>query len=321
MFFLLTALVSLGNDFLYHLASTNMEIGSNSWIGELGHLTYSPSKSYRIEIHEKDGVSCMCFGEQTGDFNSISMAIVHDYLKRRRLSIKSYYKNYPSTSCSIYDKNTSLIYIVSDTVGAYPLWLSFFNPDNFSKSGQLIITNDFLGAKRIGFTEITPIGPGQVMAYNLVTRQIRSIWHWQSQYLKATRETFIMRTDYYALKLFATSMNAIKNKYKSIQLKPPNITIEINTMDELSRLMHCTVDALNFSRNIRFTRAPVYHETVFSNSILNSILGTNIIIFYYRLLHYYSVFFIFNLSKLILRLFLIDQMMFGNQGNIINTNI
>ena len=170
-------------------------------------------------------------------------------------------------SCILHDTSRQKLWLMSDYVGSMPLWYSIHAPhydymerkgsdESHSKDdkGKFIVTTDFISAVRLGFRQITPLGPGQVVLISSSSLEIISVYQRNARNNQADKTTNHNRNnvytnpDYYATNLLSASLRSLhihKTVYKS------NGTIEEFAVHFNRRqAFRCRLQGTKYSREI-----------------------------------------------------------------------
>lgn len=176
-------LVSLDASFISHVKTSGLNLYSVNLYKGYVHVAYGQNdlEASTEYIYFEENYSSMC--ASSTDYNSSSnyktaKALLKKHTERIYKNGKDYsFHVEPSNmSCTIVDFNLHTIWLVSDIIGSIPLWYGLSTTNK-----NFMITSDLFGAQQLGYiTSMTALGPGQIIAIDMKTYEIRKFSHWKS---------------------------------------------------------------------------------------------------------------------------------------------
>ena len=183
---LTTALPALNQPFQSHITNSGQTLYSATLWNTVGHVVYGHEvHEYPIQetIYVSNGISGMCAGDNRHHFNDnlkAAEALVKGYINYVENKKEHWAVELTSYSCLLFDFEINTLWLVGDRVGSVPLWYSISSTDQ-----TFMITSDLIAAQRIGYNHpLTPLGPGQVIALDIATSELKHFSQWQSKFKK-----------------------------------------------------------------------------------------------------------------------------------------
>lgn len=180
-------------------------------------------------------------------------------------------------TCTLVDTLHNRILLVSDAVASSPLWYAF-PASKIDEEGEVsglkhstlpgfVVTNDLLAANLLGFTHLTPLGPGHILAMDTMTNELVGFTQWHVDYLPLEAEFHPQSSSVpYAYRLFGAALKTLKDSLTShisshkvsstanngINNKDSTtiIILEKDPTDASSKLLLCAAEALEIKRKI-----------------------------------------------------------------------
>lgn len=213
-----------------------------------------------------DSISCICSPSssvRTRDVYQILQA--ENEIIRRYIDYTSNGNNEYSTtgwfpffltdvSCSLFDSKTNHLWLISDLVGASPIWYSiqhslYNSTTKNAGKGQIIATTDLILAVLLGFKQPTPLGAGQIVVIDLEHLEVILTGFRDSRRRVGKYEN----PEYYAYNLLASSMSSLE----SILEMNSSILMEIDRSEPASVLLECSLNCLGKQYSARLARSLV----------------------------------------------------------------
>ena len=283
-----TTLSVLDAVFLTHLKHAGLTLyRADSLWGPHGHVVYGPLLPQRFayepfDIVVGEDVSCMCAGLLSGGplhYNTTTLlaaaelhAAYTHYLSHPSRTPAMLADLIPPTnqhSCTLFDNRHMAVLLVSDKVGAVPLWYAL-------SSDYAVATTDLIGAQRLGFNmSLTPLGPGQSILLDLARDQVDFV-QWSPRELlhkpprEAGRESLKMHLQVHAKQLFDAAKRALMSSVRALEggavsssssAPAPSVPVypllEVDPTEAASLILDCAGSALKLSRAARRSKALV----------------------------------------------------------------
>jgi len=285
-----TTLSVLDAVFLTHLKHAGLTLyRADSLWGRHGHVVYGPRPPLRLadepyDIVVGDDVSCMCAGLLPGGpihYNDtlVSAVALHaaylQYLthpSRTPAMLADLMPPANQHSCTLFDYRRMAVLLVSDKVGAAPLWYAL-------ATDYVVATTDLIGAQRLGFNmSLTPLGPGQSILLDLTRDHVEFVQWSPRERLhqpprEADRQSIKMRLQVHTKQLFDAAKRAFLGSVRALEGRartpsssssssssssaPVHPLFEVDPTEAASLLLDCTGSALKVSRAARRTKALV----------------------------------------------------------------
>lgn len=247
-----------------HLLSTTFNAFNNASDANISHIIYGHQShndhQYNEIIKRNNSLTCACVGIEK--LNMIDVGkyidmIMHSYLDDDdddgvAFTNHEWYKDLKYT-CTLYDSNSQLLYMISDSIGSSPLWYSFPTKE-LDSTLNFMVTTDLILANRLGFEFLTPLGPGQVIAVDLRANEIVQLHQWQSDQSQRSNYDDLRNAKMYAYRLIASSMNALSDYHG---LDEGNTDIEVDPLNPSSLLLDCAMSALDMNYHTHIAQAVV----------------------------------------------------------------
>jgi hypothetical protein len=160
------------------------------------------------------GVSCVCSGHsncrshyQTGE------SLLKHYNDNTKMSgqpMGEWYRQLKPMhhSCLLIDATSAEVWLLSDNVGAVPMWYSFSHTQSSSTGGAFIGTTDAISAARLGFFELNSLAPNHVMRVDTVNNAISLIDSLEDK--SAIDAAFVRRdVEAHALRLYSSALSSL----------------------------------------------------------------------------------------------------------------
>ncbi len=258
-----------------HLSFLNWTLHSADVFLSLGHAIYGPESdvenSVRVYDERVSGMCSFSSNSARGNFTASDLidSLFKTYVNLDGTPPLGYWPTVPfvDASCVLVDTTKQIMWAISDITGSTPLWysLSTLPAEKDAIGGnKFIITSDLIGARRLGFTDLTPLGSGQLLAIDMSNLEVLGLSQWQSnafRFSQIDQATIRNSPDTYSKRLFAETssiVNNIKNQKQHILGK--KVTMELDTTDSSSLLLDCVLSALGVERAVRRSRALVADE-------------------------------------------------------------
>lgn len=216
------------------------------------------------------------------DSNEVQ-SILRDYHKMKdkdnylRWNVKQ-----SNMSCVIFDLKKQLLWLIGDNAGTIPLWFAFQSSSSqssqsqspqsqSSNNGNMIITTDLLGAIVLNYTDLTAVGAGLTLAFDMNTFEILSMNHW-SQYSinnnKFFNEPKLSESFSWSISLLNSSQQLLSS-YVSLSI----VLTELDMLDASSILLDCAISThpqMKDEFRVRYHSAPLVTDVENNPEIINS---------------------------------------------------
>ena len=287
---LLSSLLVLEHAFVSHLSHLGYVLHSAELLNNFGYVQYGIASGFdkmdAVRVANGDRLTGMCASSLSNhslsSTTSMMTSLFDTYISLDGNQPLAYWPTRPlaEASCVLVDESKQIMWLISDTLGSTPLWYSLDSMPNTEVTTKniFIVTSDFIGARRLGFKHLTPLGPGQLLAIDTANLDILGMSQWQSDVLRFTQvsKSFVRNLpETYSKRLFAKSLDVVYNTHKTLMKNTHrnNIVIELDTTDSSSLMLECAVNALGIERAVKKTRALVADETLPLSPLFHSILG------------------------------------------------
>jgi len=274
MFFVITSLYALTDSFSSYISLFKLQILENSWKENLGFLTYGSysdlADDYNFDYKALDAYSLLAFGRFDNSKNFTTHPTSFKYNFGGLRNYLMFYELF--ASIVIYDHLENKLHLYSDIIGAHPIWFAW-NRGTQRNNIDIIVSNDYIGIRRSGFTEITALGAGQYACLDVKTNSVFSMASRKKILFRQENKEILLSGDVgsYAMKLFSTAIDALDQSINGGSFY--NITIEVDRSKDFSSLLRCSLDAVGAHRRERYVRAHVAEDKHKSYPLLASIIG------------------------------------------------
>jgi len=213
-------------------------------------------------------ISCVCttrssvearFADETNHFEDDIVYSYTQFIESNRSNSGTsdwFPEDLTDASCILFDSKRNYLWLISDLVGASPIWYSIhhsmYNPTTqTTDSNRIVATTDLILALRLGYKQPTPLAAGQIVAIDLDHMEIIRL-----QFRDARRRIDkYANPEYYAYNLLSSSMQVI-DMYMNLS-ENSSILVENDRSEPSSVLLECTLNSLGTAYSARFARSLV----------------------------------------------------------------
>lgn len=208
-------------------------------------------------IYSTTSVAAVCSSNMKS-FNSNEVQnILRDYYNLLEEENRiSWSVNQPNMSCCVLDGQRNLLWLLGDHVGSVPLWFGFLKTGNRQ---DIIVTTDLFAAIYLGYSDLTAVGAGLSLPFDMETFDLLSMNHWtQYNYDPTFQEPDLQSSSNWS--------NSILDAAKSVIAKYDDVHLytELDLLDASSILLECAiVNQSDFNKKLRsrYKKAPLVVDT------------------------------------------------------------
>jgi hypothetical protein len=189
---------------------------------------------------------------------------VHQYTQEilehyQKNELFSFFNSHSSDfSCSVFDLTSSSLILISDAAGSVPIWyyLDVFYSAEALPIPLLFTTTDLLLSFQFGIYRVNSVPPNSMITFDTTSNEIVDIKSLLFQSGRRSPSIPAHQFQSIAKELSDLATQALRDSLSKINYSTSadQIIMEIDEMQWISKLLDCSADHLQLSREIRKTR-------------------------------------------------------------------
>lgn len=271
-FLITTSLFSLL--FEEYILKSSFIVWNEGQINDFNVVTYGNKYKIPQNSFTSPLLSITCSSSRLYFDSNEPQSILKDYYKMKENYLKWNVKQ-SNMSCVIFDLDKQILWLIGDHAGTIPLWFAFQSPstttsspststsiEKQNKRGNMIITTDLLGAIVLNYTDITAVGAGLTLAFDMNTFEILSMNHWSQQ--DAMNNNYPNEPTLSQSFSWSISLLNASQKTLSPYFPLPKLITELDLLDASSILLDCAISTLPKMKDqfrVRYNSAPLVTDT------------------------------------------------------------
>ena len=253
---LLTTISSLFSSvFEEYLVKTSAHVWSEGQLGDFHIITFGSEINGPQNAFTSPSLSISCSSSRNPFDSNETQSILRDYYKVKQNRLMWTVKH-PNMSCVIFDLQRKLLWLIGDHAGATPLWFAFQSSSLSVDRQEMIITTDLLAGVVLNYSDLTAVGAGLTLAFDINTFEILSMNHWSQHHTNDfSNEPSLSQSFSWSVSLLNSSQEILSPYFPL-----PKVLTELDLLDASSILLDCAISThpkMKDQFRVRYNTAPL----------------------------------------------------------------
>lgn len=274
--FLLTTSSLFSSVFEEYILKSSYYVWNEGQLSDFNIITFGRKVEEPKNAFTSPSLSISCSSSRFPFDSNEAQAILRDYHKSKQNYLTWTVKQ-PNMSCVIFDLKKQLLWLIGDDSGTTPLWFAF---QSLGNRQDMIVTTDLLAGVVLNYTDMTAVGSGLTLAFDINTLEILSMNHWSQYHTNNfSNEPTLSQSFSWSLSLLNSSQEVL-----SPFLPLPTILTELDLLDPSSILLDCVISThpnIKDQFRVRYHSAPLVTDVETDPDIIDSYIYCKFVHYFY----------------------------------------